>query len=390
MNILQVIPCFTPPILFGGSQRAVNNLSEGLTKRGHHVKIFTSNMANEAHSLCLPELENISGFEIHHFRNLSTALSRTTRLIVTPDIVGALLQNLQEVDVVHLHELRNFPQLATAYFSLIAAKPYVVQAHGTLPVSSHLRLKNLYDKTILRVLLEKADRVIAVSKSERNQYEAYGVSPRKIEIVPNAIDPDEFANLPPKGVFRSRYGISKSECVILYLGRIARDKGADVLVDAVSLMKRGHKNIRLVIVGPDDNHLKHVKELIRIRHMEARVVITGALYGTSRLAAYEDADIYALPSLYETFPLTMLEAYMCSKAVVASNIGDMNERIKHGVTGFLFRPGDAEELAHYLSYLADNPLLADKMGIEGRKMVMDQYSMDRVIDRIEEIYKEII
>ncbi|MBS7635566.1 glycosyltransferase family 4 protein [Candidatus Bathyarchaeota archaeon] len=380
-----------PGALFGGSQRVVWNVSKALVKRGHSVTVFTSDMVNNYYyRLSSPKYEEVLGIEIYCFHNLSKILSKTTRLIVTPEIVKALFRDIKSFDIIHLHEMRNFQQLVAALFSMKNEKPYVIQAHGTLPVSSHMTLKHIYDKTFLKLLLSKAQKIIAVNKLECEQFRAYGIPYNKIVVVPNGIDPNEFMKLPPKGAFKSRYAIKKSEHIILYLGRVARDKGVDVLIKAFALIHSQNQNIKLVIVGPDDGYLQYAKKLVSSLDLEAKVLFTGPLYGRDKLAAYHDADVYVLPSFYETFPLTILEAYMCFTPVIASNVGDMHERVRHGETGFLFKPGDIEELAFYLNYFMKKSDRVNEMGTEGRKLVLKQFSVDRIVGKLEKIYEEAI
>jgi glycosyltransferase involved in cell wall biosynthesis len=390
MKILQVIPCFSPHLLFGGSQTVVWNISKELAKRGHQVKVYSSNMINEWYSFPLPSFERVSGIEIYHFRNVSKLLSKTTRYILTPDILFNLRAEVKKLDIIHLHELRNFPQLITALYSVRAEKPFVIQAHGTLLVSSHLMLKNMYDKTLLKYLFSKAEKIIAVNEFERKQLLSYGVPSGKIAIIPNAINLDEFFNLPQKGSFRMKYGLTGSDFVILYLGRIAKDKGADILIKAISGIRNRYNNVKLVVAGPDDGFLPYVVKLVRKLNLQNITIFTGPLRGRDKLEAYVDADIYVLPSRYETFPMVVLEAYACAKPVIASRVGGVPQMVKHGTTGFLFESGNSEELGSYLAHLIENRSLIKEMGSRGREFVIKNYSIGKVVDKLEKLYFESI
>jgi glycosyltransferase involved in cell wall biosynthesis len=390
MKILQVIPCFSPPLLFGGSQTVVWNISKELIKRGHQVKVYSSNMINEWYSFPLPRFEIISGIEIYRFRNVSKLLSKTTRYILTPDILFNLRAEVKKLDIIHLHELRNFPQLITALCSARAEKPFVIQAHGTLLVSSHLMLKNMYDKTLLKYLFSKAEKIIAVNEFEKKQILSYGVPSGKIAIIPNAINLDEFFNLPQKGSFRMKYGLTGSDFVILYLGRIARDKGADILIKAISGIRNRYNNVKLVVAGPDDGFLPYVVKLVRKLNLQNITIFTGPLRGRDKLGAYVDADIYVLPSRYEIWGMTILEAYACAKPVIASRVGGVPQMVKHGITGFLFESGNSEELGSYLAHFIENRSLIKEMGSRGREFVIKNYSIGKVVDKLEKLYFESI
>ena len=390
MKILQVIPCFSPHLPFGGSQTVMWNISKELAKRGHQVKIYSSNMINEWYSFPLPKFEIVSGIEIYHFRNVSKLFSKTLRYILIPDILFNLRSEIKTLDIIHLHELRNFPQLITALCSVGAEKPFIIQPHGTLRVSSHPMLKNIYDKTLLKYLFSKAEKIIAVNEFEKKQLLSYGVPSRKIAIIPNAINLDEFLNLPQKGSFRARYGLTGSDFVILYLGRIAMDKGADILIKAISEIRNRYNNVKLVIAGPDDGFLPYIVKLVRKLEMQNVTIFTGPLYGRDKLEAYVDSDVYVLPSRYEIFGMTVLEAYACAKPVIASRVSGEPKIVKHGITGFLFEPGNPEELGSYLAHLIENRSLINEMGSRGREFIIGNYSIGKVVDKLEKLYFESI
>ena len=123
--------------------------------------------------------------------------------------------------------------------------------------------------------------------------------------------------------------------ILLFLGRLNKIKGLDTLVIAFKQVIEESKNVILVIAGPDDGYLDSLKNLVCSLKISDNVLLVGPLYGDDKLAAYVDADVYVLPSTYETFPVTILEAYACSKPVIASKVGSLNDLVLDGVTGLL-------------------------------------------------------
>jgi glycosyltransferase involved in cell wall biosynthesis len=113
------------------------------------------------------------------------------------------------------------------------------------------------------------------------------------------------------------------------------------------------------------------------------------LYGRDKLAAYVDSEFCVLPSRYETFPMALLEAYACAKPIVASNVGGLRELIVDGETGLLFEVGDFRQMAEKMLYLLNDSGKAAEIGRKARKLVEEKYSLDKVVDDLEELYIEV-
>ena len=123
---------------------------------------------------------------------------------------------------------------------------------------------------------------------------------------------------PHKGSFKTKYGIGPDEKVILFLGRIHKIKGIDLLIDAFYELSKEMDNIRLVIAGPDGGFLDTLKKQAVALKIQEKIIFTGMIDTTDKLAAYVDAEVYVLPSRYEAFGLTVLEAWACGTPVLLS------------------------------------------------------------------------
>ena len=213
-------------------------------------------------------------------------------------------------------------------------------------------------------ILQKATKVVALNRFEADQYMRMGVPEEKIAIIPNGLDLSEYANLPPKGAFKSKFGIPEEKKIILYLGRIHKIKGIDFLIKAYAYLINDmhYKEVLLVIAGPDDGYLKEAKSLASALGISKHVLFTGPLYGQDKLEAYVDSDVVVLPSRYETFPMTILEAYACGKPVIASKVGGLEDLIINGETGLLFEPENVKQLAESIFNLLNGNEVAKKNG----------------------------
>jgi glycosyltransferase involved in cell wall biosynthesis len=268
-----------------------------------------------------------------------------------------------------------------------------LQPHGSLSrIDAWRRLKWFYDVLFGYRLLRDASKVIALNRFEADQYRRMGVPEEKIAIIPNGIDLSEYANLPPKGAFKRKFGIPEEKKIILYLGRIHKIKGIDFLIKAYAhlINDMHYKDVLLVIAGPDDGYLKEAKSLTSALGISKHVLFTGPLYGQDKLEAYVDSDVVVLPSRYETFPMSVLEAYACGKPVIASKVGGLEDLIINGETGLLFEAGNIKRLTRSIFNLINSDNIAKEMSLKSKNFVMENFTIDKVVERLEKIYEEVI
>ena len=97
-----------------------------------------------------------------------------------------------------------------------------------------------------------------------------------------------------------------------------------------------------------------------------------------------------VPSIYETFPIVVLEAMVCGKPVVASNVGGIPSMVKHGKKGFLVKPKDVKGLEIFIDKLCADPNLRSGMGLLGRKSVEEEFTADRMVDETLKVYESLL
>lgn len=388
MKILQLNPSFYPAFGYGGTVRVAYELSRGLVQRGHYVTVFTTDVYEKNKRLKYNNPSIVDGIKIYRFRNISNWLA--WRRYHTPlSLIPTAKQKVKEFDVIHIHVFRSFINIPVCHYAKKYGIPYVLQAHGSLPrIIQKQRLKRLYDWVWGDGILKDASKVIALTKTEAEQYKKMGVEEDKIEIVPNGIDLSEYENLPKKGEFRRKYSIRENERIVLYLGRIYKIKGIDLLVKAFSDLIKELDDVRLVIVGPDDGFLSILKKQIENLKISDKVLFTGPLYERDKLEAYIDADVYVLPSVYEIFGITVLEACACGTPVIVTD--------QCGVADFVDKVGyvvkyDKKQLRDAISKVLSDEGLRRRLGEEGRKLVAGgEFGWGKVVLNIERIYLSLI
>jgi len=375
LKILQVVNFFSP--VHGGSAEVPYQLSKELAKRGHEVTIYTSDykLSEEWVKSC-QELK----IDVLSFR---TWLNYAN-LLVTPGIYHRAKSEVARFDAVHMHSYRTFQNIVIHRYAMRYGIPYLLQAHGSLPrIIAKRYLKRIYDNIWGYRLLKDAAKVVALTKIEADQYRGMGVDEDRIKIIPNGIDVADFENLPERDIFRRRYGLYDNQ-IILYLGRIHQIKGLDLLVKAFTELLDHFGNAELVIAGPDDGYLPSLKKLIAALGLTDKVLFTGPLYGKEKLEAYVAADVYVLPSSYEIFGITVLEACACAIPVVVTDrcgIADFIDR----QAGFSI-PYDEHELRDAIFKILVNVELGRKLGIGGRQLVKERSGWDKITEKVERAY----
>jgi len=298
-------------------------------------------------------------------------------------------KDIHRFDVIHLHEYRTFQNLVVHHYAKKYAVPFVLQAHGTLPrIMTKQRLKWLYDVLFGYRLLRDASKVIALSQMEAEQYRGMGVPEEKIEVIPNGIDLSEYADLPPKGSFKKKFNIPDDKKIILYLGRIHKTKGIDFLVKAYAYLTKNlkYQNAVLVIAGPDDGFLAEVMSLVGSLGISDSVLFTGFMSSDDKLEALVDADVFVTPFFYG-FPMTFLEACATVTPIITTTLGDTLEWID-GNVGYVTPPKYSDSAKAILEIISDDEL-HEKFSRNCRETVKSKFSLEKVVDKLEQIYKEI-
>lgn len=389
MKILEVVPVFSDP--FGGPVTIVRAISKELAKR-HQVVVYTTTALDSKHDFDSHE-EEVDGYRVIYFKRTLRPLSYSGvfgQLNFSYDMQQAVKQNLRKFDVVHVHSWLQFPDVLVHHYAAKYGVPYVVQVHGSLSnVMSKQMLKRAYGVLFGCKLLRDASKVIALNQMEAEEYRCAKVPDKKIAVVPNALTLSEYANLPPKGFFRKRFNIQDDEKIILYLGRIHETKGIDLLISAyIHLIKRMKcTNTKLLMAGPDDGYLTRAKSMVHSAGISDSVLFTGFIERNDKLGALVDANVFVTPSFYG-FPMTFLEACATGTPIITTNLGDTLEWINENV-GYVTSPSYYELSKAIYAVICDDKLHS-KFSRNCLRTVGSEFSIQKVIARIEEIYKEVL
>lgn len=280
------------------------------------------------------------------------------------------------VDLVHAHGLR--AAVVGGFAARKAHLPYLFTVHNLLPHMNRLQA------TVFLELARKADRIIAVSEAVAQTVQQIGVRAQRIAVVPNGVDLSRFDHYTNPAQFRTEHGIDADERIVLAVGRLAPEKGFDVLIEAFSSLRERLSDVRLVIVGEG---LEGPRLKLQAAPLGASVLFLGQIGDTAPL--FEASDLVVAPSRQEGQGIVPLEAMAAGKPVVASRVGGLVETIVEGKTGLLVPVDDAPALAVALESLLNDSPQRVSLGAAGRRRVEQEYSLQAQIQKIEANYRDV-
>ena len=200
----------------------------------------------------------------------------------------------------------------------------------------------------------------------------------KIEVSRLGVDPRVFEPRP----FREKIAVFQIICV----GRLAPAKAQYVLIDAVALLVQQGRALELRLVG-DGPDRAVLQRHVAARRLGDQVKFEGSLNQDRVRALYRETDIFALASFAEGIPVVLMEAMAMEIPCVATWITGIPELIRHEVEGLLVAPSDAEGLAAAIARLMDDPALRRRLGVAGRRRVLDEYDLERNVAKMAEIFR---
>ncbi|MCL5784044.1 MAG: glycosyltransferase family 4 protein [Patescibacteria group bacterium] len=247
-----------------------------------------------------------------------------------------------------------------------------------------------YPHWLMATLGKRVDKFLMVSRSINDYYK--GRFP-KCEVVYISSDlGKKITNPDSSQVFqlKKKYKIKKEDTVIGFAGRLVERKGPQILLQAIVKIK--DPKVKLLIFGSgkgqEGSVEKLLEEMVKRYKLETRVKLAGFIEDRSLI--FSLIDIFVLASVEkEPFASSVIEAAMAKLPIVATNNGGTPEFIKDGANGFLVDPGDSKTMAKALNKLVEDRNLARKLGQQAYDDVMDNFTIEKVTDKIFKVYENI-
>jgi len=202
----------------------------------------------------------------------------------------------------------------------------------------------------------------------------------KSEFVGSGVDFEELDSREISGErFRKKYGLEESS-MILFVARKTFYKRYDMVIEAVQILNENKSNVKLVMIGPDEDQMPINSK---------NVLYLGMVDRKELLNAYDACDVFVMPSEYESFGIVFCEAWMRKKPVIGNlKCGPVSYLIENGIDGFLCN--DSKDLSEQIKILLDDRNLAKKMGARGRSKVITNYTYEIVASKVKKIYESLV
>jgi glycosyltransferase involved in cell wall biosynthesis len=386
MKILHVIANLAPR--YGGPSKACWEMARAVAQLGHQVSIYTTNQDGPG-VLPVPTGGPVwrDGVEVRYF-----PIQPPRFWGASWPLARALRQAIPAADLVHVHNLYLFHDLACSRYCRVFGVPYLIQPHGTLDpfiYRRHRRRKRLMEWAFQDRALKGADAVLFTTAEERELAAPFTFGTPGV-VVPLGLDLEEFAELPQPGEFRRRHPEIGAKQIILFFGRINFKKGLDIVARAFGSVARRRQDVHLVIAGPDNEGWGgRVRTWLAAEGVEARTTFTGMVLGPERLAVLRDAGLFVLPSYSENFGLAVIEAMAAGLPVIISHRVNLWREVKDAGAGRVI-PCDPAALADQIMDLLDHPEAAAALAHNGRSLVEASFQWPRIAQRLAEAYSRII
>jgi glycogen(starch) synthase len=412
MRIL-VLTNFFPPHELGGQGRSCQQVVESLKQRGHSILVLTSMHSSNGAS------RNTNGVDRHLYLEMDLLPWRHALVFFTnrkrreKHNLRCLEDSINrfDPDIVFIWGMWNLSQSLPAMAETKCASKVVyrfAEYWPTLPNQHVLYWQALGRKWHTRVLKRvlaplalnllakekqppplKYENAICVSAAIRDILIKDGIPVSNARIIHTGLNVDQYLKQDSLDHSRSNH----RHLELLYAGRLSVEKGVDTIIKAMEILvhDRGFKNVRLSIAGAGSVSFEYyLHKLVKEASLQNYVSFLGRQPFEAMPHLYPQFDALLVPSIWpEPFARIVLEGMISGLVIIATPTGGTTEIVENGKNGLLFNPGDAEALSRKIIDLGADPELRQRLAGAGRKTVIENFNIDRMVDEIETFLLEV-
>lgn len=362
---------FTNSTLWGGVEGHICGLLQNISREKFRP-----------HLVCDPAIFDRFRAAVPDVRVTALELSSPAHSIAALRLAHLIRQ--ERFQIVHSHMF--WSSLFASPIAWLCRVPVVVETlHGTEAWRKGWKASN----TIDRVVNQFVSKHVAVCESDaRFLTNKKEVPADKIVTIHNGINAQKLAVAPnARQSIRHAIGARETDCVLITVARFHKGKGHRVLLEAMQQLAGRYRQAKLVLVGEGEEQAE-MRQLCQSLGIADRVRFAGFQPNVGEWLSA--ADINVLPTFYEGFPLTVLEAMASGLPTVASNVGGIPEAIEDGFSGMLVPAGSSTDLAAAVSTLIADADLRQRLGCAARQRALQSFTFDQQIRATEEMYTDLL
>ncbi len=343
----------------GGMSVYIRELAHELGKQGHQLDVYT-----RVHDPADPQIIDLgqNARLIHLRAGQEEGIHKLALYFHLPDF-ACNLENFRKNNELNYDLVFSHYWLSGwvgKYLQQWWGIPHIVMFHTLGAVKNAIGIGE--DEPELRLVTEmdaarNCHHIIATTEQERNELvRRYGASPEKISVIPCGVNQELFRPV-DKDTARRRLGLP-GDRIILFAGRIEPLKGVKQLLKSMTCLQN-IPDLQLVIIGGGEDSQSEVEKLRKLAgelHIQDSVTFTGLVKHEQMPYFYSAADVYVVPSYYESFGLVALESLSCGTPVVTTDVGNLRSIIRQGETGYVVADNTPRNLADKIALIISKPV----------------------------------
>lgn len=372
MKVIQTPVRFYPFI--GGVEKYVYYISSELAKYDDcEVEVICANEASDVDEEVYNQIKIKRLPYIGKIANTNVCLSLP------------MLLYKEDFDIIHTHIPTPWSSDWSNIISRIKGKPLVVTYHNDIIGSKVADLiAKTYNATALKLLLDKADRIIITQNDYINSPHLQNYKD-KVVTIPNGVDTGIFKPAADKREEKQIFFLSVLDAFHKY-------KGLDYLLESIGQVKKSIPDIKL-IVGGKGELLDYYIDKTRKLGIEDNVEFKGYMTDEEVLDCYAKSTLFVLPSissLQEGFGIVVLEALACQTPIISTHIVGVADDVKERGCGIIIEPKNTKKLTEAIITIISDKNLQRDMGIRGRRLVKEKYEWKSIAKKIHDLYEELL
>ena len=377
-----------PPRIVGGIARVVHDLSKRLIKDGHDVTVITYKEGD------VPEFENDKGVKVYRVENYMINPNNFIDWIMQLNFnmlakANELISKEGNFDVIHAHDW------LVAYAAKTLKNSYGTPITATIHATESGRNSGIHDEvqryindTEWMLTYEATEVIVNSNYMKRELQSLFGLPFEKINVIPNGINLTNYNGVERDYEFRRKYA-ADNEKLILFMGRLVYEKGVQHLISAMPKILAGYHDAKLVIAGKG-GMIDELKAQADYLGLGEKIYFAGYMDSKQVAKMYKCADISVFPSTYEPFGIVALEAMHAGTPVVVSDVGGLNEIVRHGIDGMKSYAGNPNSLADSILQLLYDQQLCSTVVKNAKQRVKTEYNWNKIAQDTHFVYQKSI